>query len=30
MPRSAVEMGCVSKVLPLQHIAGQLTNAVQK
>ncbi len=30
MPRSAVELGVVNKVLPLQHIAGQLTNAVQK
>jgi two-component system chemotaxis response regulator CheB len=30
MPRSAVEAGCVSKVLPLQHIASQLMQAVLK
>jgi len=30
MPRSAVEAGCVSKVLPLQHIASQLRQAVLK
>jgi len=30
MPRSAVEAGCVGKVLPLQHIASQLKQAVLK
>ncbi|KRE39860.1 protein-glutamate methylesterase/protein-glutamine glutaminase [Paenibacillus sp. Soil522] len=30
MPRSAVEAGCVGKVLPLQHIAPQLVQAVLK
>lgn len=30
MPRSAVETGCVNKVLPLQHIAPQLVQAVMK
>jgi two-component system chemotaxis response regulator CheB len=30
MPRSAVEAGCVNKVLPLQHIAPQLVQAVMK
>ena len=30
MPRSAVEAGCVNKVLPLQHIAPQIVQAVLK
>ncbi|MBD2870719.1 protein-glutamate methylesterase/protein-glutamine glutaminase [Paenibacillus arenilitoris] len=30
MPRSAVEAGCVDKILPLQHIAAQLVHAVLK
>lgn len=28
MPRSAVELGCIDKVLPLQHIAAQLVQAM--
>ncbi|WP_422657277.1 protein-glutamate methylesterase/protein-glutamine glutaminase [Paenibacillus sp. EC2-1] len=28
MPRSAVELGCVSNILPLQNIAGELVQAV--
>lgn len=30
MPRSAVEAGCVNKILPLQDIASQLVQAVMK
>lgn len=30
MPRSAVETGCINKVLPLQHIASGLVQAVMK
>ncbi|MEV5024736.1 protein-glutamate methylesterase/protein-glutamine glutaminase [Paenibacillus sp. LPE1-1-1.1] len=30
MPRSAVEAGCVNKILPLQHIASQLVQAMLK
>ncbi|MHA7963050.1 protein-glutamate methylesterase/protein-glutamine glutaminase [Paenibacillus sp. CAU 1782] len=30
MPRSAVEVGCVQTVLPLQHIASRLVSAVSK
>ncbi|WP_424765774.1 chemotaxis-specific protein-glutamate methyltransferase CheB [Paenibacillus sp. sgz302251] len=30
MPRAAIEAGCVNKILPLQHIASQLVQAVLK
>ncbi|MNN99634.1 Chemotaxis response regulator protein-glutamate methylesterase of group 3 operon [compost metagenome] len=30
MPRSAIEAGCVNKVIPLQHISSQIVHAVLK